>query len=514
MIQVLVADDEPLALENICSIIRKRCKNFNVAATAENGRDALRILRETDVDLVISDIRMPRPGGIELAGIMKDEQPDLGFIIVSGYTDFEYAQSAIRSGVMDYLLKPITPGVLIRALAGAEEKLQRIQYYHRNLIMKQLCVGDPVEEKDLNKYFPEKEYYIALMRRNGLPRRFVRGRNSEIFSDIEEKYTVFGRDEMEAFFLIPTAMIPEGHFGEYLEHIRGKQMQPGDYMTTIYSGEPVLREHLQNMIRVLYERLDQTVQIGHTQEIEIRAAEQYPEENAPIHSLDYVIQKISEAAAAKDYDMLRSQFRKAFLMGEEAGKSQLWMENLTRDLRYILQKAGICRKSVSSIDYMISDAFYNSLNVEQLIEALTDIFFQEDQKVIPKVDSLEFFREIDNYLQEQLRSPISLQQLCHEFGISQTYMSKLFRKYVDMSFNQYLTTLRISRARELMENKKAYYIKDIAAMVGYEDQFYFSRIFRTYTGKSPSEYMKELEQRSDIPNENTKSEEAERGNLS
>ena len=76
------------------------------------------------------------------------------------------------------------------------------------------------------------------------------------------------------------------------------------------------------------------------------------------------------------------------------------------------------------------------------------------------------------------------------FAISQAYMSKLFRKYTKESYNQYLTGIRMERAKQLMEANREFFVKDIAEMVGYRDQFYFSRIFRAYTGKSPAEYLK------------------------
>lgn len=69
-------------------------------------------------------------------------------------------------------------------------------------------------------------------------------------------------------------------------------------------------------------------------------------------------------------------------------------------------------------------------------------------------------------------------------------MSKLFRKYTKESYNQYLTGIRMERAKQLMEANREFFVKDIAEMVGYRDQFYFSRIFRAYTGKSPAEYLK------------------------
>ena len=133
--RVLVADDEPLALKSVCLIIEQRCENYKIAATAENGQEALQKIREYVPDLVICDIKMPLLSGVELAAIIRKEFPEICFIIVSGYQDFEYAQSAIRSGVTDYLLKPIVPSALLNSLEHAAVKIRKIHYTECNRIL-------------------------------------------------------------------------------------------------------------------------------------------------------------------------------------------------------------------------------------------------------------------------------------------------------------------------------------------------------------------------------------------
>ena len=93
-------------------------------------------------------------------------------------------------------------------------------------------------------------------------------------------------------------------------------------------------------------------------------------------------------------------------------------------------------------------------------------------------------------MKEHMAFPLSAQKICTIFGISQTYLSKLFRKYSTESFNRHLAILRIEKAKEIMKESPDLFIKDIAMMVGFSDQFYFSRIFHSITGMSPAEYIK------------------------
>lgn len=92
------------------------------------------------------------------------------------------------------------------------------------------------------------------------------------------------------------------------------------------------------------------------------------------------------------------------------------------------------------------------------------------------------------YIDENYAHPLSMQSVCEKIGISQTYLSRLFRKYSDTTFNAYLTRRRIEAALKLLQEHPDFLLRDIAACVGYEDASYFSKVFHQYTGFSPSQY--------------------------
>ena len=107
---------------------------------------------------------------------------------------------------------------------------------------------------------------------------------------------------------------------------------------------------------------------------------------------------------------------------------------------------------------------------------------------INKIDTPEFFGLIEEFIRDKLAEPISLQQTCIHFGISQTYMSRLFRKYTGLSFTNYLTRSRIEKAKQYLSGGSTL-IKDAAALTGFNDQFYFSKVFKSLTNQSPSEFI-------------------------
>lgn len=121
--KIIIAEDEELQLNSLVKKVERFCPDFNVVATAQTGSQALKLICEKHPDIVISDIRMPVMGGIELIEKARAQFPEMEFIITSGFSDFEYARSAIRLQVSDYLLKPVEPEELEKALQKVKQKL-------------------------------------------------------------------------------------------------------------------------------------------------------------------------------------------------------------------------------------------------------------------------------------------------------------------------------------------------------------------------------------------------------
>ena len=108
MFKVLIAEDEPPIMRMIKSTLESVDSDFKVTECCINGKNAVEKLKNEDFDIVITDIKMPIMTGIELAGWIYQNKPDTKVIIVSGYSDFEYARKALEYKVFDYLLKPIS----------------------------------------------------------------------------------------------------------------------------------------------------------------------------------------------------------------------------------------------------------------------------------------------------------------------------------------------------------------------------------------------------------------------
>lgn len=116
MYGIIIVDDELFVRKGLIGMIDWEGSGFRIVDEADNGEDALELIRAKRPQLVITDIRMPVLDGIGLIEAVTEEQLGMEFIIISGYNDFRYAQQAVRYGVLDYVLKPINEHEIVKAL--------------------------------------------------------------------------------------------------------------------------------------------------------------------------------------------------------------------------------------------------------------------------------------------------------------------------------------------------------------------------------------------------------------
>ena len=492
--KVVIVDDEPMAVKAIERVVERSCPDFCTVGTAANGKQALDLIRKLKPDLVLTDITMPVMNGLELAKAVREEDPDICFVIISGYQDSEYMRSAIQSGVLDYLGKPIVPSQIVAIMERVREKLRAQIYLKRNALLRAICLGEEVGREAIRRYFPYPRYYAALLRENGLPRRFFRSGEPELFGSMEEAYCVYGRDSKEELFLIPASFLPEVTIEQYMEKVRARQKSEGSYTTLLYYGSAFPSEEFPQKVKGLYHWLNALSTVGRSQKVDLDRISEAGQMLRQAHAdeLNALLSELDSYAKNRHFEQMKQKLERSFMRWGEEGRPQLWMEDASRRILNLMQAKHLEESSPLEREYHLEEAFYYATDVRMLCDNLKTILysFQEEQKEKPRVDSPAFFDDIRRYLEGHLDQPLSLQSLCDEFAISQAYMSKLFRKYADQSYAQYLTELRMERAKQLMREEKELYIKDIAAMVGYRDQFYFSRIFRSYTGQSPADYMK------------------------
>jgi two-component system response regulator YesN len=484
--RVILVEDEPAAAENIRDIIRLYCPQFEIVAGGDNGAAGLALARLYQPDLLLTDVKMPIMGGLELITHLHQELPLVKTMILSGYQDFEYARTALQYGAADYLLKPISPQAMTAALDRIIPFLNEAIGRRWLSLIRSILNNEPLDWAALRPQFSAPGYTAAISRKNGLPGRFRRGLFAQAQYRIEgESIDMRGRDEMESL-RVSSGALPDPAKGAAWLH----QETPG-YTTTVLWHRAVPIEELPGVIGALYSSLDRRLAIGKNQLIAAGAGHSkhsaaYPQNDGELRrQLDYYLaeNKIELVPA-----LLLDQLKK----WEAQGQPQLYVEERVWVFFEALRREFESPALDEGFEFMLDDAFFYATSYGELRESLLYIL----EKLLPlpgerigKVDSPEFFELIRDYLNAHAGGAVNLQFLCKHFGISQTYMSRLFRKYTGLSFSNYLASLRIEKAKGYLLSKDTL-VKDAAAMAGFTDQFYFSRVFRSMTGQSPSEYVK------------------------
>ncbi|MDR0376502.1 MAG: response regulator [Spirochaetaceae bacterium] len=495
MYRIILVEDEPAAAENIHDIVRLYCPQFEIIGGGDNGAAGLALARQYIPDLLLTDIRMPIMDGLELITCLHEEMPQVKTMILSGYQDFEYARTALKHRAVDYLLKPISPQTLTAALNRVipllnETKADRLLPLLHSLITNErsLLTDRHPDRETLKKHFRAPEYTVAISRKNGLPGRFRRNMFHTQCRVDGETIDIYGRDEMESLHLeAGDAMLSP----PVLEGVQWLHRDVPGYTTTVVWYDVFPIEELPGIINALYAVLDRRLVIGKTQFISVGGRNRkhtiaYPPPDGELRQgLGYYLKE-------HKIEFIRTLVLDQVKKWEAQGQPQLYIEEMLRPVFETLRQEFENPAGEEGFEFMLEDAFFYAASCEELRESLLFIL----EKILPgsgqrinKVDTPEFFALIREYLDAHVNEPLNLQSLCRHFGISQTYMSRLFRKYTGLSFINYLTSLRIEKAKDYLLRKDAL-VKDAAAMSGFTDQFYFSRVFRSMTGQSPSDYIR------------------------
>lgn len=131
MINVILADDEPIIRNGMIHIVDWEALGYHLAEVAKDGMEALDYIERSNIQVLVSDIRMPFLDGLELIKIVKELHPDIYCILLTSYADFNYAKTAIELGIYSYLLKPVNVNELTHTLGSLKEELERIDMHKK-----------------------------------------------------------------------------------------------------------------------------------------------------------------------------------------------------------------------------------------------------------------------------------------------------------------------------------------------------------------------------------------------
>lgn len=534
-IKVFLVEDEMVIRRGIKNSIDWEKEGYIFCGEASDGELAYPMIIKEKPDILITDIRMPFMDGLELCKLVKKELPNIKILILSGYDEFDYAKEAIRLGVTEYLLKPISSGKLLEALNGVSESIRR-EKEDKDLVRKYMEEMRENTEHEKQKFFEQmiagnlsmadaletgKKYEMNLSAGmyNLLLFRFTLGKENRKSGELlgEAEYAIEKLTErleyvfefqrgVEGWAFLLMADNEEQMSERVKELSKDLEEIMKNYSTIAYFGgigQPVARlreleESFREAERALAARF--TMELNRIISVEdIRMAQN-------VDTLDDI-----EITSFGEIEKTRTMLEKFLNNGAEdeidefvdVYINELPEENLKSVLmrQYIIMDAYIVRMSfcekIEGIEGEMqaqSEELKNSMKTIQTLEEIKNYIRMLLKKIIGVRDTISGRRysDIIEIAKDQIRKTymsdeISLNTIAAEVGMSPSYFSSIFSKEMGKTFVEYLTEIRMDRAKELLmcSSMKT---SEIGYEVGYKDPHYFSYIFKKTQNCTPKEF--------------------------
>ena len=546
MLKIFLAEDEVVVRETIKRMIPWEELGFELVGEAADGEMALPLLIRQQPDLLITDIKMPFMDGLTLARLAKKEIPGLKVVILSGYDDFNYAKQAIGIGVEDYLLKPITKNALIERLSEIRsryehektqkeyyEKFQReMQAYEKNSSRDffEALVGGSMDMMEVYKRAEKLGLDIVAEAYNVLI--FTMDCDEDFSGQRDEcsSWEAESLELLENFFAgHSSAMLFRSNIFSYGVLLKGQRETIEentracvDEIRKILSRQDGRREWFLAVGQSV-ERLSQIQKSYHTasrafsqrylydenilyydemETMEHPGGQAETEDNAYLQKVDVnalnpaILQKfLSNGLQEETENFVKDYF---YAIGQEPMESLVFRNYVILNVRFsvisFIKGLGCDTNEMESADTeevlaesgknMESAIAYAKKMISQAIEIRDQNSGNKNRSILKTaVDFID-----SHYMDEE----ISLNTVANVANVSSNHFSALFSQNMGQTFIEYLTTLRMNKAKELLRCT-GMRSSEIAGEIGYKDAHYFSYLFKKTQGMTPSDYRKAWE---------------------
>ena len=484
--RVVIVDDEEASLLYLRSIIDQFCHGFRVVREANDGMEALQALAEEKPDVLITDVRMPGMDGVALAKEARRCYPEITILMISGYSDFEYARGAVSAGAEEYLLKPLNvmqiAGIMENIRGRLDDKYDRLRAETLNAAVYE----GKYDPKLFGQLFGPKRFHMAVIRQGNLRSKSRLPYIGEsVLPDVqgEERLWLFkGRDRREWICVMPGDAAPE--------RVLKLQEDPEGLPVTIVYSKNVAADALQSTAAKLTEALENRLVMGMNQRIRLGGSGS----DGKSAAVDSVLQKMRHCISVSDYQRLKDLLVQWAMECDRTAMPQRLAEDAVDRIASIaLDELPVHRDRRRDVRMELEEIFQVARSMTEAMSGVWDILFEaaarEANKDRRQRDNGELMGEIITYIREHYAQPLSVQSVCAAFGVSPTYLSRLFRHESSTTFSELLTECRIEQAKALMLAHGDSKLKDIAQCVGYEDPSYFIKVFKKQTGMTPTQFM-------------------------
>lgn len=524
-VKIIIADDEERICQLIEALIDCDVLHMEVVGIAHNGLEACELVREREPDILITDIRMPGYSGLELIEKVKAQEENLEIIIISGYAHFSYAQTAIKFGVGDYLLKPINKDELTGTLQKLGERIR-----DRRKVA-----------EDRQRIQQKSEADIRLFRMNLINRLVEENAWQPSLEELREKYHLCVEEGVFQGFILKVdcdgEVSPAGadlildKVQSLLENslrTRCKELvvsAKGSACTGFLNYESERTEEIRRIFRDCLNQLEGeksilgpvmfTAALGTAK----KDAGELPEsvaqaaliiEDRLLKGTGKLLERVPTASAIYEQNILEKYVRQIVhaievMSAEEAEDAAAQMR------RTILEVRDVKGFEVRELIYSAARLFLSQVEVKNRAETLKEFEERcslcgsmdgllarltalqrehvEEMRKRHEADTVRPVRMAKQYIQNHFSEPITQEEVSGAVGLSAAYFSALFKKVEGEGFAKYLIGVRMEQAKVLLRETNIP-VSKICQQVGYNDLKHFTHTFEKATGVKPTVYRK------------------------
>ena len=502
MLRILIADDERLVREMLKSIIHWG-NTFTCCGEAADGVEAYQLALNLRPDIIITDVQMPGMDGLTMIGQLTHLLPQTVVIVISGYDEFSYVKTALDLGAIGYALKPIKEQEInATLLRGAElihsyQMTQSAKESHPVVVEK--ILGDLYNEvpsdihqlkkvlKDMN-YYPGYYYGCFLL-------QMMLG-DSE-YEAVRHKLSLALIDEEQGFNSLLFGLTP------YLIGVLliGKSSLDLARIALDLMSHLKHKGGMNNTSMALGDVCDCPSKIGET----LACAKRGLLFIHPYATNEIILPGQEEVAEDSFPSLLVEDLMLALYSSKPSD-----LEGALKDIGRFFSNTSITTAGMKRILMIIIGDVLRTAYKENLESELLNLGIELSRQVDKastwtqiSTPFSHFCKKISSrlvapdgaiidhilaYLQSHFNEPISLSKMAATYNMSQSNFSLTFKRHVGVTFSEYILTLRMEKAKELLTQRK-HKIHKVAELVGYEDFGYFGKLFKRYTGLQPSVYQ-------------------------
>lgn len=454
---MMLVDDEYMILRGIPKLLDWSELNIEIVKAEKSPLAALEYLKDHHVDILLSDMNMAELPGTKFLPQVRELQPDIQIIVLSGYEDFSYAKASLEQGVIDYLNKPVDPDELMEATKKAQAKLQKNK--HEVNVAKRLALRDVLNGRAKLSEIVDTQKHLYLL---GLYQA-----DEEIHTILSEQKNVLGYQEDGADMYV----LLKGDSAALNDLSKTISPWVKNEIYTYLTADEDICEKFQRLNKRLNEvdfyqigdkkfNLDQNYNLLQVSEL--------------VSDLD-----LSDFTEETFEHYLRETFDKLGENGNSVVDAKYYARLVLMKLYGEKQK----------IDLDFSDVLAkaeNATTVEELIEIILGLFRSYHIRIKNYPDLVN---ETLHYIDQNYMEELTLKKVSDVLHVNSVYLGSIFKKNLNQSFAQYLNNYRIAKAISLITNTNQD-INGVSNKVGYNNTNYFFRVFKEQTNMSPSEYRR------------------------